>query len=91
MGKAFQQQLQAKIAEVGVDRVRAFVNPAGFEPAYRQHIDDTLADLGVEIVATRADANFVLDGEAEPQLSDRQIVAYLEKGHAQMTFAGALS
>jgi hypothetical protein len=89
MGRIYREQLELKIREVGVSRIRAYVNPAGFDPEYRRHIDETLTDLGVAVVTDREHANFILDGRAEPELSDDQIVAYFEAPE-RMIFAGSL-
>jgi hypothetical protein len=88
MGRIYREQLERKIEELGAAEIRAYVNPDGFEREYREHIDETLQDLGVTVVLTREQANFVLDGRAHPQFSKNNVTAYLAADERRMIFAG---
>jgi bifunctional pyridoxal-dependent enzyme with beta-cystathionase and maltose regulon repressor activities len=91
MGRIYREQLKSKIYEIGATRLCAYVNPEGFETEYLQHIYETLQEFGVTVTADRQQANFILEGKAEPEFCEDQVTAYFETGQKVMLFSGAVA
>ena len=89
MGEKYKATLVKKIAEVGGNNLRVFINADGVNPHYKQHLEDTFQEAGVHFVASRAEANFVFEGDCEPARLPGQIVAFFRGG--DVAFEGALS
>lgn len=89
MGEKYKTTLVKKIAEVGGHNLRVFINADGVNPHYKQHLEDTFQEAGVHFVASRAEANFVFEGDCEPARLPGQIVAFFRGG--EVAFEGALS
>jgi hypothetical protein len=86
MGEKYRAELEAKIREFGGSNLRVFINADGVNPHYKQHLEDTFRDAGVRFVSQRAEANFVFDGDCEPNYLPGQIVAFFTEGN--IAFAG---
>lgn len=88
MGEKYKATLNKKIAEFGGSNLRVFINAAGVDPHYKQHLEDTFREAGVRFVESREAANFVFEGDCEPAYLPGQIVAFFAGG--DVAFAGAL-
>jgi hypothetical protein len=80
--------LKAKINEPSAEKLRVFVDPEGINPHYQQHLEDTFRHAGVQFVATREEANLVIDGSGSPSYGTGQVAAFVQSG--QLAFAGEL-
>ncbi len=93
MGEKYKAKLEQKIAEVGGANLRVFLNADGLHPHYKQHLEDTFKEAGVQFVENRAQANFVFEGDCEPARLPGQIVAFFRGGDVEfegsLNFAGA--
>ena len=89
MGEKYKATLVKKIAEFGGSNLRVFINAAGVDPHYKQHLEDTFKEAGVQFVTSRAEANFVFEGDCEPSRLPGQIVAFFKGG--DVAFDGRLS
>jgi hypothetical protein len=87
MGERYKATLEAKIREFGGSNLRVFINADGVNPHYKQHLEETFRGEGVRFVSSRAEANFVFDGDCEPNYLPGQIVAFFSGG--DLAFAGA--
>jgi len=87
MGERYKATLEKKIKEFGGSNLRVFINADGVNPHYKQHLEDTFREAGVRFVSSRAEANFVFDGDCEPNHLPGQIVAFFTDGN--LAFAGA--
>jgi hypothetical protein len=88
MGEQYRAVLEEKIRELGSGNLRVYINADGVNPHYKQHLEDTFRDAGVRFVSSRAEANFVFEGNCEPAYQAGQIVAFFS-GPEQLSFAGA--
>src|SRR5260370_27422814 len=88
MGERYRATLEQKIRELGGGNLRVFINADGVNPHYKQHLEDTFRDAGVRFVSSRAEANFVFDGDCEPNYLPGQIVAFFTDGN--LAFAGGV-
>jgi hypothetical protein len=88
MGEQYKQTIQEKIAELGAENLRVFLNEDGLSPHYRQHLEDTFREAGVQFVSSRDEANLVFEGHGAPSARVGQVVAFFQG--TQLTFAGAL-
>ena len=88
MGEQHRHTIEAKIHQLGAENLRVFIDPDGVNPHYRQHLEDTFRDAGVQFVAVREEANLVFEGDRHPQPRPGQIVAFFQA--SQLMFAGAL-
>lgn len=89
MGEKYKAKLEQKIAEFGGRNLRVFINAAGVNPHYKQHLEDTFKEAGVKFVLSREEANFVFDGDCEPSRLPGQIVAFFKGG--DVAFVGSLA
>ena len=89
MGEKYKATLVKKIAEFGGTNLRVFINAEGVDPHYKQHLEDTFKEAGVRFVSSRAEANFVFEGDCEPARLPGQIVAFFKGG--DVAFDGSLS
>lgn len=88
MGEQYQGELREKIAALGAENLRVYINADGVHPHYYRHLQDTFQEAGVTFVASRQKANFVFEGNCEPVSMAGQIVAYFS--HETLQFAGAI-
>jgi len=86
MGERYKATLELKIKEFGGSNLRVFINAEGVNPHYKQHLEDTFREAGVRFVPCRGEANFVFDGDCEPNYLPGQIVAFFTNGN--LAFAG---
>jgi hypothetical protein len=95
MGEKYKATLVKKIAEFGGGNLRVFINADGVDPHYKQHLEDTFQEAGVRFVSSRAEANFVFEGDCEPARLPGQIVAFFKGGdvafEGNLSFAGAVA
>lgn len=89
MGEKYKATLEKKIAEVGGANLRVFMNAAGLDPHYQQHLEGTFKEAGVTFVNERGEANFVFEGDCEPSRLPGQIVAFFKGG--DVAFEGSLN
>lgn len=89
MGEKYKATLVKKIAEFGGGNLRVFINADGVDPHYKQHLEDTFQQAGVQFVSSRAEANFVFEGDCAPARLPGQIVAFFKGG--DVAFEGNLS
>lgn len=88
MGEKYKAELQDRINEIGADNLRVYINPEGVHPHYYQHLQETFLEAGVQMVDNRLEANFVFEGEIEPENQAGQMVAYFR--NQELQFAGVL-
>ena len=86
MGERYKATLEQKIREFGGSNLPVFINADGVNPHYKQHLEDPFREAGVRFVASRDGANFVFDGDCEPNYVPGQIVAFFTS--ANLAFAG---
>ncbi len=89
MGEQYKARLEEIVADLGPERLRVYLNPAGVSAVYRKHVEDTFSSLNVTFVATRDEANFVFDGHSEPARREGQIVAIFRDN--ELVVEGALA
>jgi hypothetical protein len=86
MGEKYKATLEQKIKEFGGNNLRVFINADGVHPHYKLHLEETFREAGVRFVSSRSEANFVFEGDGEPNYLPGQIVAFFTEGN--LAFAG---
>jgi len=88
VGEQYQETIEQKISELGAKNLRVFINADGLSPHYRQHLENTFRDAGVQFVSNHDEANLVFEGSRFPEPRAGQVVAYFKE--SQLMFAGGL-
>jgi len=88
MGEQHRESIETRIHEPGAENVRVFTNSEGVDQHYRQDLEDTLRDAGVQFIASGEQANLAFEGNRILENKAGRVVAFFQE--SQLMFAGAL-